>query len=160
MLCGERRLHCTAVGLNAISDEQYQQLDRMEAISQFAAGKNMYRVTRRKEYGAHAASTRVRQIQRGQFWTDQPVDTAEKTELNRRVEEMKAQVNEVQAQFSALRKEQIPALEAQYQEINEKEQELRKQKGELQAAWNKWNALPDKIGKEFPKLRLRGIGSQ
>lgn len=146
MLCGEKRLHSTAVGLKDISEEAYQRLQQVDSIGQFAAGKTTYRVTRRREYGAHATSTRVRTIQPGQFWRDQPVDTAEKTELKQKVEQAHAEWNQLKTQYNELSKEKLETLNATRQDIIESVQELRRAKGELQQEYNRWQSLPDKIG--------------
>lgn len=146
MLCGEKRLHSTAVGLKDISEEAYQQLQQVDAIGQFAAGKTSYRVMRRREYGAHATSTRVRNIQPGQFWRDQPVDTAEKTDLKQQVEKAKAEFLDVKARFNAVEKDNMASLNAKKHDIVEKLAELRRAKGELQREFTTWQALPDKIG--------------
>lgn len=146
MLCGEKRLHATAVGLRDISEEAYQRLQQVDSIGQFAAGKTSYRVTRRREYGAHATSTRVRNIQPGQFWRDQPVDTAEKTGLKQQVEQARAEYLDIKTRYNAAEKEKTASLNAKKQEIVEKLAELRRAKGELQREFTMWQALPDKIG--------------
>ncbi|SPQ19657.1 4fca79c4-ead0-465c-8946-27fcdf1e8842 [Thermothielavioides terrestris] len=121
MLCSEKRLHASAVALRDISDERFDRIQQAENLTQFAAGRQLYRITRRREYGPGAVSTRVTQISKGRFWADQPVDAAEKTELLRRIEEL-------EAQFTAL--------------------DLRNAKNELQAEYTKWRTLPDKIEAE------------
>lgn len=146
MLCGEKRLHTTAVGLSDVSEEAYQRLQQVDSIGQFAAGKTSYRVTRRREYGAHATSTRVRNIQPGQFWRDQPVDTAEKAELKQQVERAQAEYLDLKAQFHAAEKDNIASLNAKRQDIIDKLAELRRAKGELQREFTIWQSLPDKIG--------------
>ncbi|OIW31012.1 SMC5-like protein [Coniochaeta ligniaria NRRL 30616] len=145
MLCGEKRLHSTALGLKEISEEAYQRIQQVDSIGQFAAGKTNYRVIRRREYGAHATSTRVRTIQQGQFWRDQPVDTAEKTELKQKIEQARAELKDLKARYAELDKEKTEALSAREHEIKETIAELRKAKGELQQEYNRWQALPDKI---------------
>lgn len=101
MLCSEKRLHTSAVALKDISDEQFDRIQQMDHPTQFAAGKQFYRITRRREYGPTAVSTRVTQFGRGRFWTDQPVDVAEKEELFRKIEELKRQRAEMREQFEA-----------------------------------------------------------
>jgi chromosome segregation ATPase len=146
MLCGEKRLNATAVGLRDMTDDAYQRIQQVDSLGQFAAGKTSYRVTRRREYGAHATSTRVRTIQPGQFWRDQPVDTAEKTELKQQIDQVTREYEELKTRFKAADKELSETLVAKRQDIVEKVAELRKAKGELQREFSLWQALPDKIG--------------
>ncbi|KAL1883402.1 hypothetical protein VTK73DRAFT_8969 [Phialemonium thermophilum] len=151
MLCAEKRMHSSAVSLEDVSEEQYEQILASGVINQFAAGRQSYRVTRRKEYGPLATSTRVRQVDRGRFWTDQPLDVAEKTELRQKLDEAKAEIEELKDQLNAL-KEKEENLNQANTEIRETLNELRKQKSELQREYNMWLALPDKIELEKKTL--------
>ncbi|EAQ89889.1 hypothetical protein CHGG_06508 [Chaetomium globosum CBS 148.51] len=144
MLCSERKMHASAVSIRDITDEQFDQIQRAEKLIQFAAGRQLYRITRRREYGPGAVSTRVTQFAKGRFWADQPVDAAEKTELQREIEELRAQL--------AAMKEHYDATDAKYVEagtekkhILHKITELRSAKSELQREYTKWQTLPDKI---------------
>ncbi|KAK4155132.1 SMC5-like protein [Chaetomidium leptoderma] len=148
MLCAEKRMHASAVSLQDISDEQFDRIQRAEKLTQFAAGRQLYRITRRREYGPGAVSTRVTQFAKGRFWTDQPVDAAEKNEILQKLGELKAQRDALKEQYDAnvARKATIDAERAQ---IARKMSELKSSKAELQSEYTKWQALPDKI--EFGK---------
>lgn len=101
MLCSEKRLHASAVALKDISDEQFERIQQVEKLNQFAAGRQFYRITRRREYGAGAVSTRVTQFGQGRFWADQPVDAAEKTELLEKIEALRAHRATLKEQYDA-----------------------------------------------------------
>lgn len=101
MLCAEKRLHASAVALRDISDEQFEQIQRDERLTQFAAGRRLYRITRRREYGPGAVSTRVTQFGRARFWSDQPVDAAEQAELRRKILELNGQREELERERDA-----------------------------------------------------------
>jgi hypothetical protein len=118
MLCSEKKLHASAVSLRDINDEQFEQIQRAERLTQFAAGRQFYRITRRREYGPGAISTRVTQFQKGRFWTDQPVDAAERVELLQKVDELKAQRNTL--------KEEYTAKDAQKKAIDEEKTQIQK----------------------------------
>lgn len=94
-LCSENRLHQTPVTLRDISDEEF---NRMESgsISSWVAGKNSYQVTRRREYGPSATSTRVRQVRPARCWTSQPVDTMAKQDLVQAVSALKEELRDLQ----------------------------------------------------------------
>ena len=103
MLCAEKRLHASAIALKDVNEEQYEAILAGGAINSFAAGRQSYRVTRRREYGPSASSTRVNQIEPGRFWTNQPVDMTEKTELKRNLAEVQDDVNQLKGQLNELR---------------------------------------------------------
>jgi chromosome segregation ATPase len=116
MLCSERKMHASAVSIKDITDEQFDQIQRGEKLIQFAAGRQLYRITRRREYGPGAVSTRVTQFAKGRFWADQPVDGAEKTELQRKIEELTAQ--------RATMKEHYDTADAKYTEAEAERQRI------------------------------------
>jgi chromosome segregation ATPase len=147
MFCGEKRLHTTAVGLRDISDEAHLlRLQQIQAIGQFAAGGKLYRTSRRAEY--NRINTTIREIRPGLFWRDQPVDTAEKAELQQAIDKAKSECEELR-QAVGEKKVKLRDLKERGEGIDQKLDELRRQKGELQTAYNRWQALPDKIGKQL-----------
>lgn len=93
MLCAEKKLHLSGVAQEDINNVQYEQLMAAERIPQWAAGKRVYRVARRREYGPSATSTSTRTIMPGRFWTDQPVDDSERAAIQRRMKEIQQEVN-------------------------------------------------------------------
>lgn len=93
MLCAERKLHLSGVAQQDITNIQYEQLMAAERIPQWAAGKRVYRVARRREYGPSATSTSTRTIMPGRFWTDQPVDDSERAAIERQMKEIQQEVN-------------------------------------------------------------------
>jgi hypothetical protein len=116
MLCSEKRLHASAVALKDISDEQFDRIQHTERLTQFAAGRQLYRITRRREYGPGAVSTRVTQFAKGRFWTDQPaMDAPEKRELMQKIEQLKSQRAAWRDQYNSkdARKKEIEDEEAQ-----------------------------------------------
>ncbi|KAK4248885.1 hypothetical protein C7999DRAFT_40011 [Corynascus novoguineensis] len=153
MLCAEKRMHASAVSLQDITDEQFEQIQRAERLTQFAAGRQLYRITRRKEYGPGAVSTRVTQFAKGRFWADQPVDAAEKTELLERIKELQTQRSAMKEQYEAL-DAKCKTMDQEKQQILDKIEELRTAKNELQREYTKWQALPDKIEKATDQATL------
>ncbi|KAK4133334.1 SMC5-like protein [Trichocladium antarcticum] len=144
MLCSEKRVHMSAVALNDISDEQFDRIQQAENLTQFAAGRQLYRITRRREYGPGAISTRVTQFTKGRFWTNQPVDMTEKAELQCKMDEFREQRKVLRARHDA-KFAQKTELDAQRGQIKQKIEEMKGQKQELQREFTTWQALPDKI---------------
>ncbi|KAH7316428.1 structural maintenance of chromosomes 5 smc5 [Stachybotrys elegans] len=147
MLCAEKRLHQSGVSLNEHSDDAYDRLVKHGAVSQWAAGRHSYIVRRRKEYGPQAMTTVTKNIQKGRFWTSQPVDTQEKEEQMRRFAELRDDKEVLKTEFRQ--------LEAKYSEIDERKshvyekiEQLKKEKSGLQKEYQKWQSLPEKIESE------------
>lgn len=118
MLCSEKKIHLTGVALKELSDEQFQRISSDEKINSFAAGKTYYRITRRREYGPGATSTVSKTIQRGKFWSDEPVDAAAKAELEQRRADLQEEVNGLLREVKSVQ-EKINELKAQSTEVQE-----------------------------------------
>lgn len=118
MLCSEKRLHSTAIGLADISEEQYNRITEDNRIQYFAAGKQSYTCIRRVEYGPHAVSTRVQQVRPGKFWTGKPVDDSVKREYQREIAEATGELQELKKQNKELL-ERVDALRQEITTINE-----------------------------------------
>lgn len=164
MLCAEKQLHGSGVALRDITSEQYDQLySGQHRISQWATGQTHFKIIRRREYGPNAITTNTRKIQPGKFWTDQPVDNAEKVEVQNQIaektEQRKAFENELQVVRSRL--EGVKSKEEEVQEelvslsfsslvigfhTHAIKETLRSEKNKLQTAHTHWVALPEKIG--------------
>ncbi|KAL1843921.1 hypothetical protein VTJ49DRAFT_6864 [Mycothermus thermophilus] len=151
MLCAERKLHASAVSLRDVSDEQFDDILRGERLNQFAAGRKLYRITRRREYGPGAVSTRVQTFHRGVFWTEQAVDAPERAEIER-------QMSEINAQGRALvdsrneKAKQKREIDDEREKIQARIDELQEQKNQLQREYTKWQGLPLKIETEKKAL--------
>ncbi|KAK3311361.1 SMC5-like protein [Chaetomium strumarium] len=144
MLCSEKRVHASAVALRDIPDEQFERVRQTESLTQFAAGRKLYRITRRREYGPEAASARVTRFGNGRFWADQPVDVAEKTELLQRIEELETRQQALGEEYTTAG-EKHRGLGAEIAAIERKRHELGEAKKELQREYTAWQGLPDKI---------------
>ena len=99
MLCSERRLHSSGISLREISDAQSQQLTDGEKISNWATGSTMYRITRRREYGAGAISTMARKVTPGSFWKDQAPDDGERVRLQEHHDALDNEVRKLRTLF-------------------------------------------------------------
>lgn len=108
MLCAEKRLHQSGISLRDHNDDEYEKLVHNGKINQWTAGKQQYQVRRRKEYGPKAMTTITKRIQRGRFWTSQPVDSQEKVELNRRLTEVQGELEILKTEIKELREKNGP----------------------------------------------------
>jgi len=102
MLCSEKKIHASAVGLQELSENQYDRVVQGERISQFACGQKAYRINRRREYGPSAVSTRITMIRKAHWWTDQPADVGEKDKLQRKHDALSAEIDEIKSRYNAI----------------------------------------------------------
>lgn len=105
MLCAEKKLHISGVSKQDISSDQYDKLMAAEKIPNWATGKRIYRVARRREYGPGATSTSARNILPGRFWTDQPVDETERVNVERKIEETQQEIHVLQQKARQIKDE-------------------------------------------------------
>lgn len=103
MLCSEKRLHQSGVSLRDHSDAEYEKLVNNGKVGQWAAGQHSYAVRRRREYGPQAMTTISKNIRPGRFWTSQPIDYQEKAELNRRLTELKGEMDVLAGEYKSLK---------------------------------------------------------
>jgi hypothetical protein len=116
MLCAERWLHQTGVTLRDLSEQQFEVL-RNSPVSSWASARHTYQITRRREYGPDATSTRVRDIRRGQVWTAQPVDMGLQSELRANISTWAREMQEFQHDAGQVN-EQIKGLRAEAQTLD------------------------------------------
>lgn len=119
MLCAEKRLHHSGVSLQEHDDAQYHRLVNSGKVSQWAAGKQVFTVRRRREYGPEAMTAITKNIQPGRFWTSQPVDTQEKAEMSRRLMELRGERDALKAELRALQ-EKNKVFEDQKKDVYDK----------------------------------------
>jgi chromosome segregation ATPase len=109
MLCDNVKLHRVAFASKSISDQQHAAASN-SPIQSWVSGKEVYRITTRREYGV--SSTSVNHLKKGQFFVDQPVNSDEKLQLdeqlqslNREGSQMAAQHNEAKTEVQRLTEE-------------------------------------------------------
>ncbi|KAI9808470.1 MAG: Structural maintenance of chromosomes protein 5 [Phylliscum demangeonii] len=159
MLCAECRLHQTGVTLADLSQRQYEALQG-SPISNWVSAKSTYAIMRRREYGAGATSTRVRDVRRAQIWTDQPVDLRGKQELQMNIEGWTAEVAALKADADE-GNEKVRRLRDQAEVIERERKQLEEEKAVKQKAYADYKALPTRLAQAQDKYgELNGAGSQ
>lgn len=103
MLCDQSQLHRAAYTPNQLTSEQYQAVEQ-SPIASWVAGRDRYRITRRREYGQH--STSVLQVNAAKWFTDKPVDADKKRQLDDEIREMRQESTELKERHSTLKEEQ------------------------------------------------------
>ncbi|QGA19542.1 hypothetical protein EYB26_007231 [Talaromyces marneffei] len=152
MLCNEQFLFRTPLVLREINDQEYSRMESHNAINSWVAGKQTYKVNRRKEYGPGATSTQVRQVRPARFWTDKPLDVSLKQELLDTKSQLEGEMAEIEKTIESLRLELKVSGDQHTQKKREKSQ-LEEEKAEKQTALVNFRALPEKLSQEQIKKR-------
>lgn len=103
MLCVERRLHLSPVSTEHPRQDQYDTVVANENIMTWASKDQTYRVNRRREYGAHAVSTSVRDVRQGRYWRETQADMSEMTELQQKLDARNTELRALQEEHRALK---------------------------------------------------------
>jgi chromosome segregation ATPase len=117
MLCGSKAIHKSAVSLRDISEEQHNALLQTQCRV-WVVGSHCYRTNVRAEYGSQATSTTTRSVAAARFWTDRPIDSSAKREIQGRIDTLNQEFSELKERIKPLRIK-IDALEKAVQNIKE-----------------------------------------
>jgi chromosome segregation ATPase len=150
MLCDNRNIHATAFTSRDVPADQYDNLSR-SPISSWVTSTQSFQVTRRREYGDAATSTRVTSLRPGRFFTDAPVDHREEEEFTRRIRETEVEMEEIKEQITKLRDEDKAHSERK-RELAASKTAIEKEKNEKQSALAQFQGLPIKLAGAQKKL--------
>ncbi|PHH76202.1 hypothetical protein CDD80_1725 [Ophiocordyceps camponoti-rufipedis] len=147
MLCSNKGFHQTALSLRAHNDSDYERIARSGVVTQWAAGEESFQIRGCRDYGSDVKLTTARAVTPGMFWTSQPVDSQEKTELSRLLREKNGEKDLLRNELNQL-KEKKSSFDERRDETYKKMESLRKEKSSLQKDYQKWRSLPEKIESE------------
>lgn len=151
MLCDNRNIHATAYTSRDVPPDQHDNLSR-SSISSWVTSSQSYQVTRRREYGDHATSTRVTALRPSRFFTDAPVNHGAEQELTRKIRENEVEMEEIKEQIQSLREQERPNTE-RLNELNAAKRAIDKEKTEKQSAFAQFQGLPIKLAAAEKKLQ-------
>ncbi|KAG8528661.1 uncharacterized protein KY384_006348 [Bacidia gigantensis] len=163
MLCGEMKVHETAVALRDSTPQQFEAI-KNSAVSNWVTPKATYRIARRKEYGPDATSTQSKSFRPARVWTDQPVDLTAKRELQEKISDAKEELAGYRTQL-----DEVKAKMSEWQDVyrtNKAEaKDLSEEKATKQKALADFKGLPTKIEGHETKLvslreQLNGLSDQ
>ena len=124
MLCGSRAINKSAVSLRDISEEQHNRLLQTQCRC-WVVGNHCYRTNVRAEYGSQAASTSTKSVGTPKVWTNQPIDSSAKRELQERLdslsrdfEALKEQITPVRTRVGEIRTRREAVLEELVSDMN------------------------------------------
>lgn len=84
MLCTSKNISAAGVALRDISEEQHQMLVN-SSCSSWVAGRSFNKVTKRAEYGPGATSTLTNIVKDPKWWTNAPIDTSARREIEAKI---------------------------------------------------------------------------
>ncbi|CAG8428867.1 unnamed protein product [Penicillium salamii] len=154
MLCSEKNLHATPISVREISETVFSRLQENSSLSSWVSGKSAYNVTRRREYGPGATSTRVRQVKSAIIWTSQPVDQSLKHRCQEDIDLWKEKLADLTRKFDS-EKATVQKLREELEQVNEDMKEIEKEKEAKQTAQTQYRAIPNLI--DINKAKLAAI---
>lgn len=115
VLCSENRFNQTPVGLRDITDDEYNRIAQ-GTVTSWVSGTNAYQITRRREYGPSATSTRARQVKPARIWTSQPVEASKKQEIGENLEILQQECQELRNKLDSIRA-RVTQLSQEHEEV-------------------------------------------
>jgi structural maintenance of chromosomes protein 5 len=150
MLCGEKRLHTTAISLRDITQEQYSFLENSNVTSWVVNG-TLFQAVRRREYGAAGNSTRTRGIREARIWTNRPVDSSAKDRLGQQIHDIEVEVATLKEELEKIRGKKRD-LGPEHIALGEELEALKTEKENKQREIIIFRGLPTKLTQEEQKL--------
>jgi chromosome segregation ATPase len=173
MLNGSGRLQRSAVAMQDNSEAQYDMIIEDGSLVSWAAGKQLYQISRRREYGPDAQTTITKSVNAAKYWTDQPVDTSASREIQQRIDELDAEFNELKQQVLPIREERDEKISKRKEIEGEivshtihalgllltdsPQVDMKNKKADLQKAKNEQESLPGRIGKHILITPFEGL---
>ncbi|TVY83050.1 Structural maintenance of chromosomes protein [Lachnellula suecica] len=157
MLAGSKKLHTAAIALKDVTDQQLEALGKIDRLSNFVAGGLSYTISRRREYGPSAVSTRTSTVSPAKHWTNQPVDTSGKIEIQTRIDSLQVNFQGLKDQMGPLN-QRIQDVVARVKDVETELEQMRNEKNAAQKAHGEYAALPTKIEREEETLREKKQG--
>ncbi|KAJ5887501.1 hypothetical protein N7495_007542 [Penicillium taxi] len=154
MLCSEKGASQTPVSSQDISDEAFDRLESgsVHGVNIWMAGRKLYQVTRRKEYGDKAKSTKVRDLRPAKSWTSKPVDASHKQQFLDTIRACEAEEADIKINLRA-EVEAMTELRATRDRLDSEMEEIQEEKNEKQTAHTHARAIPEKIVQLEEKIK-------
>lgn len=173
MLCEMAKIHRTAFMSRSMTDEHYRAVEHHNSknpsaqIQKWAAGSEVYQITGRSEYGI--SSTNVRQLRKAQWFTGQPIATAEIQQVDESIRNIENEISlaeglqvtkndecksarEQQAEVEAERVRDV--VQYRSKEADCCKAKVQAEQDDIKRAYAAWQRLPDKIGLNFHAITV------
>lgn len=153
MLCDNRNIHQAVYTSRDIPNNRFDALEN-STVGTAVSSKQLFTITRRREYGADGVSSRAINLKRAQLLTDQPVDTEAERAASRRMNEIQGELDQIKEEITGEhgRRTKLNQDAAKYeQEL----QALEKDKSDRQSQNTQFNGLGTKL--DNIKLKLENV---
>ncbi|KAF1962850.1 P-loop containing nucleoside triphosphate hydrolase protein [Byssothecium circinans] len=146
MLCDSAKLHRSAYASTPIPSHRFDTLPQT-GIMKCVNGTEVCTIRTRAEY-AGASSTSITQLGPARYFTDQPMNTEEKSQLDQDITELERDLIHQRGEHEKL-KAQWQALRDQLNKLDEDKMDVKKEQEAVQKTFAEWQGLPrKKAGKE------------
>lgn len=143
MLCDNRSIHQMAYASREITEQQFDALKR-SPITSWVTPSQSYVITRRREYGDAAVSTRVQALKQARFWTDAPVDRQMEQDIDVQLREAKGEIGELQESLKEVKAEGAQ-LTMDRKKLDKEKKEIEEEKAQKQRALSEFQGLGVKL---------------
>lgn len=157
MLCDNRNIHQMGYAPREINEAQFNAL-KGSPIGSWVTPSQSYQITRRREYGDSAVSTRVQALKQPRFFTDVPVDRQLEQDIDRVIRETEGEIEELGNERKSIMEEGRTLTEERKQHHLERK-EIEDEKNKQQRALSEFNGLSVKLESQKAKLEkaMEGI---
>lgn len=143
MLCDNRNIHQTAYTFRDISQAQFEALQQ-SPISSWVTSKQSNIISRRKEYGDKATSTRVQDLRPARFFTKISVDRQQDSDIERKIAETQSEIDEL-AQSRRTKMEENEGFTSRRSALSKEKEAIEQDKKAKQSALVQYNGLTAKL---------------
>ena len=150
MLCDNRSIHQTAYTFRDITQAQFNALQQ-SPLTSWVTSKQSYVITRRRDYGDKATSTRVQDLKQARFFTKVAIDHQQESGINRRIAETQSEIEEL-LETQRAKKQDDRELGVQAGQLKKEKEAIEKDKKTKQSAVSQFNALDTKLENAQSKL--------
>lgn len=150
MLCDNRGIHQMAYATRETTERQFDALKGSQ-ISSWVTPSQSYTISRRREYGDAAISTRVQALKQARFFTDAPVDRQMEQDIEAKIFETKDEIAELDESGRRV-KEEHQELGAEWKRLTAEKKEIEEEKNRKQRARAEFEGLTVKLDRQKEKL--------
>ncbi|KAI7552983.1 structural maintenance of chromosomes 5 smc5, partial [Hortaea werneckii] len=147
MLCDNRNIHQQAYTSEKLSVGQVNALKQADSpIASWITANETYQITRRKEYGDKASSTRMARLRDAKLFADSSTTTVQQPEdedLNQRITTAEREIADLQTRHTDLGTRHN-TLKSNREEIESNMHDIQQRKSAAQRQQAAWQALPEK----------------
>lgn len=153
MLCDNRNIHQAVFTSRDIPNSRFDALEN-SSVGTAVSSRQLFTITRRREYGADGISSRANNLRPAQLLTDQPVDTEAERAAILRMNEIQSDLDEITEEIKGEHARRA-RLKQEAGKFDEELRALEKDKSDRQSQNTQFNGLGTKL--DNIKLKLKTV---